>query len=140
MKKIIFAVMAVAAIGFTSCGNKTQQAEAVDTVVVEDTLSQATVDQIAEVLEVKDATVLQEVLVNVKNQAANLILDNPEEAKAYIAAVQTYLKENAEKVEAVIGDNEAALTALSAIIDLDPENLVKDVQNELNEGAEKAAE
>ena len=140
MKKIIFAVMAIAAIGFTSCGNKTQQAEAVDTVVVEDTLSQATVDQIAEVLEVKDATVLQEVLVNVKNQAANLILDNPEEAKAYIAAVQTYLKENAEKVEAVIGDNEAALTALSAIIDLDPENLVKDVQNELNEGAEKAAE
>ena len=140
MKKIIFAVMAVAAIGFTSCGNKTQQAEAVDTVVVEDTLSQATVDQIAEVLEVKDATVLQEVLVNVKNQAANLILDNPEEAKAYIAAVQTYLKENAEKVEAVIGDNEAALTALSAIIDLDPENLIKDVQTELNEGAEKAAE
>ncbi len=140
MKKIIFAVMAVAAIGFTSCGNKTQQAEAVDTVVVEDTLSQATVDQIAEVLEVKDATVLQEVLVNVKNQAANLILDNPEEAKAYIAAVQTYLKENNEKVEAVIGDNEAALTALSAIIDLDPENLVKDIQNELNEGAEKAAE
>ena len=30
MKKIIFAVMAIAAIGFTSCGNKTQQAEAVD--------------------------------------------------------------------------------------------------------------
>ena len=30
MKKILLAVMAVAAIGFTSCGNKTQQAEAVD--------------------------------------------------------------------------------------------------------------
>lgn len=34
MKKIIFAVMAVAAIGFTSCGNKTQQGEAADPAAV----------------------------------------------------------------------------------------------------------
>lgn len=34
MKKIIFAVMAVAAIGFTSCGNKTQQGEAVDSATI----------------------------------------------------------------------------------------------------------
>ena len=34
MKKIILAVMAVAAIGFTSCGNKTQQGEATDSTVV----------------------------------------------------------------------------------------------------------
>ena len=34
MKKIILAVMAVAAIGFTSCGNKTQQGEATDSTAV----------------------------------------------------------------------------------------------------------
>ena len=34
MKKILLAVMAVAAIGFTSCGNKTQQAEATDSTEV----------------------------------------------------------------------------------------------------------
>ena len=38
MKKIVFVVMAVAAIGFTSCGNKTQQAEAVDSVAIVDWL------------------------------------------------------------------------------------------------------
>ena len=34
MKKILLAVMAVAAIGFTSCGNKTQQGEAADSAAV----------------------------------------------------------------------------------------------------------
>ena len=34
MKKIFLAVMAVAAIAFTSCGNKTQQSEATDSTEV----------------------------------------------------------------------------------------------------------
>ena len=44
MKKILLAVMAVAAIGFTSCGNKTQQADAetaaVDSVAIVDSIAQ----------------------------------------------------------------------------------------------------
>ena len=43
MKKIILAVMAVAAISFTSCGNKTQQAEAA--AVDSTAIIQANVDQ-----------------------------------------------------------------------------------------------
>ena len=52
MKKFVLAVMAVAAIGFTSCGNKTQQAEAVDSdsiavVDTADTVDTAAVDTAA---------------------------------------------------------------------------------------------
>ena len=50
MKKFVLAVMAVAAIGFTaSCGNKTQQAEAVDSdsIAVVDTADTAAVDTAA---------------------------------------------------------------------------------------------
>ena len=35
MKKLVFMFVAVAAISFASCGNKTQEAEAVDTVAVD---------------------------------------------------------------------------------------------------------
>ena len=143
MKKILFVVMAVAAIGFTSCGNKTQQAEATDSVVVDTTAAgqaQAAIDQIAEVVNTKDATVLQEVLSNVKMQAANLVLDNPEAAKEYVAKVQEYLKENAEQIEAVVGENEAALTALSALTDIDAEAVVNGIQEQLKENAAEKAE
>ena len=51
MKKLVFMFVAVAAISFASCGNKTEQAAPVDsdTVVVEDTvaLDSAAVDSAA---------------------------------------------------------------------------------------------
>ena len=48
MKKLVFMFVAVAAISFASCGNKTQQAEAVDSdsIAVVDTAE--TVDSVAD--------------------------------------------------------------------------------------------
>jgi hypothetical protein len=128
MKKILLAVMAVAAIGFTSCGNKTQQAEAVDSVAIVDSLAsaaaQADIDAISALLNGGDATKLQEALAAVKEKIATLIKENPEVAKEYVAKVQTFLKDNADKVKAVVGDNAAVQTAVSAITETEPADIV----------------
>ena len=128
MKKILLAVMAVAAIGFTSCGNKTQQAETVDSVAIVDSLAgaaaQADIDAISALLNGGDATKLQEALAAVKEKIATLIKENPEVAKEYVAKVQTFLKDNADKVKAVVGDNAAVQTAVSAITETEPADIV----------------
>ena len=130
MKKIIFAVMAVAAIGFTaSCGNKTQQAaEAVDSVALVDSLSEAAaqedINAISALFESGDAAKLQEALATVKEKIANLIKENPEVAKEYVAKIQNFLKENADKVKAVAGDSEAAVAAVAALTEIEPAQVV----------------
>ena len=40
MKKLVFMFVAVAAISFASCGNKTAQAEAVDSVAADSTVAE----------------------------------------------------------------------------------------------------
>ena len=123
MKKILFAVMAVVAIGFASCGNKTQQGEAIDSVALIDSLAtefaQEDIDGISGLFESGDATKLQEALEAIKEKVVSLIKENPEIAKEYVAKVQNFLKENADKVKAIIGDNAAAAAALAAVTEAD---------------------
>ena len=143
MKKIVFAVMAVVAIGFaTSCGNKTQQAEAIDSVALIDSLSSAAaqedIDAINGLFEAGDANKLQEALAAVKEKIANLIKENPEVAKEYVAKVQTFLKENADKVKALVGDNAAATAALAAVTEVDPENIVSGFLEQVGDAATEA--
>lgn len=59
MKKVLFAVMAMIAIGFTSCGNKTQsQTEGTDTEVTINAEEEAaaTINALTEQIEAKDAS------------------------------------------------------------------------------------
>lgn len=139
MKKILFAVMAVVAIGFASCGNKTQQAEAVDSAAIVDSLAgeaaQGVIDQLGAQLEAGDVSKLQEVLTTAKEKIADLIKENPEVAKEYVAKLQAYLKENAEKVTALVGENVAAGAALTALTEADPESIVTGVLGAVGETA-----
>ncbi len=143
MKKIFLAVMAVAAISFTSCGNKTQQAEAVvDSVAIVDSLASeaanASISALTEQLEAGDANKLQEVLTTVKEKIASLIKENPEIAKEYVAKVQNFLKENADKVKAIVGDNAAIAAAVSAITDVEPANVVSGLLESVGDAATAA--
>ena len=136
MKKIVLAVMAVAAIGFTaSCGNKTQQADAVDSVAIVDSLAgeaaNATISALTEQLEAKDANKLQETLATIKEKIASLIKENPEVAKEYVAKVQSFLKENADKIKEVAGENGAIAAAVSAVTSIEPANIVSGFLNAL---------
>lgn len=128
MKKILFAAVAVAAICFTSCGNKTQQAdaEAVDSVAVIDSLSEeaahASIDALSSVITAKDADKLKDVLENCKAKAVEFVKQNPELAKSYLTKVQNFLKENKDKISEFVSKSPAAQDAFNALISVDAEN------------------
>ncbi len=142
MKKILLAVMAVAAIGFTACGNKAQQGEATDSTAVEvnvaDEEADAAIAALTSNLETKDASKFQQALDAVKAKIAELIKTNPEAAKQYVARVQTFLKENADKVKAVVGDNAAIAAAVSAITDVEPDKVVSGLLEQVGDAATEA--
>jgi hypothetical protein len=142
MKKILLAVMAVAAIGFTACGNKAQQGEATDSTAVEvnvaDEEADAAIAALTSNLETKDASKFQQALDAVKAKIAELIKTNPEAAKQYVAKVQTFLKENADKVKAVVGENAAVAAAVSAITDVEPDKVVSGLLEQVGDAATEA--
>ncbi len=78
----MFAVMAVLAIGFTSCGNKTQAPaetaveESVPEVNAEEEAA-ATINALTEQIDAKDANKLQEVLATVQEKIKEIISTNP---------------------------------------------------------------
>ena len=107
MKKVLFVVMAVMAIGFTSCGNKTQAtAETTDSVAVmnvEDEIA-GTISALTEQINAQDANKFQEALAAVQAKVKELVAANPEAAKNFVAQVQAFLKENAEKIKSFCCD------------------------------------
>ena len=139
MKKIIFAVLAMVAIGFSACGNKTQQAEAIDSAAVLDSIAsevaQEDINAISALFENGDVAKLQEALATVKEKIASLIKENPELAKEYVIKVQDFLKENADKVKALAGDSEAAVDAVAAVTEVDPEAVVKGLLEQVGDAA-----
>ena len=145
MKKILLAVMAVAAIGFTSCGgNKTEQGEAVDSVALIDSLSeeaiQETLDTLNGVIDDKDADKLKEVLEDSKAKVAELVKQNPELAKAYVAKLQKFLKENKDKVSEFAGKTAGTQDAIDAIISDESEDGFGGLIGALEDKAEAAKE
>lgn len=143
MKKILLAVMAVAAIGFTSCGgNKTEQGEAVDSVALIDSLSeeaiQETLDALNGVIDAKDADKLKEVLEDSKAKVAELVKQNPELAKAYVAKLQKFLKENKDKVAEFAGKTAGTQDAIDAIISDESEDGFGGLIGALEDKAEAA--
>ena len=125
--------IAVAAMTFASCGNKTEKpvegAEAVDTVAVLTEEANAAADeaisQLAGTLESKDASALQTALEAVKAKVAEFIAKNPAIATEYITKVQTFLKENAETIKSVVGSNAAIAGLVDGISALPAESVEK---------------
>lgn len=142
MKKVLLAVMAVVAIGFTSCGNKTEQGKPVDSVALVDSLAEEAISETISALnsniEAGDAEKLQETLESVKGVVVKMVKENPEIAKACITKLQEYLKENAEKVKSVVGDNKAAQSAIDALISVDAQDGLAGLVGEMSDEAEQA--
>ena len=118
MKKVLFFVMAVMAIGFASCGNKTQaNAEASDSAIVvnvEDEIA-GTINVLKEYLDAQDANKLQEALAAVQAKIKEMITNDPEAAKQFVSQIQAFLKDNAEKIKTFAGDNAAVITSIDAL-------------------------
>ena len=97
MKKIMFAVMAMCAIGFTACGNKAQTAEApadeVEAVVYNaEEEAAASINQLTEQIEAQDASKFNEVLTAIQEKIKDIIGSDPAVAKEYVTKIQDFLK------------------------------------------------
>jgi hypothetical protein len=139
MKKILLTVMAVAAIGFTSCGNKTQQAEATDSTVVTtdaEEKANAVIDNLKAFVAAGDAEQLAACLGQAKEMVGEFALNNPDAAKTIVTTVQNYLKENAEQVKAIVEKNAAAASAFTVFMETEPEALVSNIAESLSNKAE----
>jgi len=139
MKKILLAVMAVAAIGFTSCGNKTQQAEATDSTEVAinaEEEANAVIDNLKAFVAAGNAEQLAAGLEQVKEMVGEFVLNDPDAAMTYVTTVQNYLKENAEQVKAVVENNADAASAVAVFMETEPEVMVSAIVETVSNQAE----
>lgn len=143
MKKIFLAVMAVAAIAFTSCGNKTQQAEATDSTEVAinaEEEANAVIDNLKAFVAAGDADKLAAALDQVKEIVGEFVLDDPEAAMTYVTTVQNYLKENADQIKAITTENADAASAVAVFMETEPEVMVSAIVEKVSDKAETAQE
>ena len=106
MKKLFFVAVAALTLGFASCSEKAQQDEAAT--VIENLKAQ---------LEAGDASGVQAALEGVQGKVAELLAKDPEAAKTYVTKIQDFVKENKEKITAVIGENAAAQVLVNTLVD-----------------------
>lgn len=147
MKKIFFAVAAFAALTFASCDNKTNgNANGVDSVATDSieavasdagATADAVISELTSQLDAKDAGAIEKTLATIKEKIADLLNSNPEAAKEYVSKVQTFLKDNADKIKGVVGDNAAVTSAVAALTAAPAEDVVNNIKNTL--GAAKDA-
>lgn len=138
-------VMAAVAVFFVSCGSKNAQqaenaeAETEEVISVEDATA-----ELAAQLESGDVNKFQVALDEAKAKAAELLKENPEQAKEYLEGVQNYLKENTEKIKELAGDNELVSTAVNTLIETPAESIISNLQTQIGNiqdaANEKAAE
>ena len=142
MKKVLFAVMAMIAIGFASCGNKQAAPAEGAAFDVEAAVSEIT-SQLSEQIEAQDAGKFSEVLATVQEKIKEIIGNNPEVAKEYVTKIQDFLKENADKIKAFAGENETVNAAISALTAAPAETIVSGLTSAIGaagEAVEGAAE
>ena len=139
MKKILLAVMAVAAIGFTSCGNKTQQAEATDSTEIAingEEEANAVIENLKAFVAAGDAEKVSAALEQVKEMVGEFVLNDPDAAMTYVTTVQNYLKENAEQVKAAVDKNADAASAVAVFMETEPEVMVSAIVETVSNKAE----
>lgn len=144
MKKTFVLVIAACAMVFASCGNKSaQQGEAAEAqteiAASEIDLENATTELAAQ-LEAGDVNKFQEALEAAKAKVSELLQNNPELAKEYLGQVQAFLKENAEKIKSVVGDNAVVSSAVSSLVDTPAENIISSLQGVLGNAEEAASD
>ena len=126
MKKILLAVMAVAAIGFTSCNNKTNPGTAIDSTDVAAELTDASAiakseaesltATLTEKLAAADPATVQELLEQAKSKIAELVAKgDTEAAQAYKEVIDGFISNNAEQLKAVAAGNEALSTLVTTV-------------------------
>ncbi len=145
MKKIFMMTLAAVAISLTSCGNKTNNTaagESTDNIEANATVKAAvenTISVLAKSMEAKDAAALQQAVEEIKQETAEFLANNPEEAKEYLTQVQAFLKENTKNIKTALGENAIASAAVNALANTPADDIIYSLNNALNAKATEAA-
>lgn len=144
MKKIFILAAVVAAFSFASCGNGSKPAANADsTAVATDSLggdstsnaAAAAVSKLTEGLEKGDAKGMATALTTVQAKIADLAKNDPEQAKAYVSQVQTWILANKDAIKQALAKannstlSNAVNTAITSVSALDPADVVNSVKN-----------
>lgn len=113
MKKFFLMAVAVLTLGLTSCKEEAKNDEAA-----------AVIENLKNQLESGDASAIQTTLQDAQAKIAELVAKDPEAAKTYVTKIQDFVKENKEKITAVVGDNQATQTLVNALIDTPAETVI----------------
>ena len=147
MKKLFILAIAAVAMTFASCGNKAANAGGEDSTAVDSTEAVAqqaqeaadgAISNLTEILKGKDANALKDAIESIKAKAGEFLAQNPDLAKEYLTKVQNFLKENADKVKALVGDNAAVGAAVSALTETSADDVISGLS--AAHAANKAAE
>lgn len=121
MKKIFYAIVAVAAITFSACngtakGGAETDSIAADTTVIAEEPAEVSISALSAALEEGDATETQSLLQKAQDYIAKLQAEGKmEEAKAYIAKLQQFIAENEETIAEFAAGNETFTNVVSAV-------------------------
>lgn len=121
MRKIMMMVVALVAMTFVNCGQKSvNNVEASDSSTVVTTeeageIAKAAIEELKSNIDAKDANAVQEAITSIQEKVKEYIQTNPEAAKAYVTEVQSYLKENAEAIKTIVGNNAMVNTAVTTL-------------------------
>jgi ABC-type transporter Mla subunit MlaD len=137
MKKIFFTLMAVAAMTLTSCVGKTETPGQAS----EQAEAPAASDDIAAALE-KDLNsgnpeTFKARLAAIIEKVQELVKQNPDIAKEYLSKAQQFIKANADKVKALVGDNSELAGLVSVISEADPASFINSLTGTLGQQAEE---
>ncbi len=121
MKKVFLLASVIALTAFASCGNKQNAATttSADSVEVATPAEDDVVSTLDAQLQSKDPKALQETITTITQKYAELAKEGKlEEAKAYAAKAQAYLKEHASEVTAVAGENSEVSKLVNTVANL----------------------
>lgn len=147
MKKLFIMAMAAVAIGFTSCGNKAQNAAPADENTEISTVAEAAkgvVDKLKEQIEAGDSKAIGEAIQTAVEKLAELVAKgDTEAAKKYQEQIKNFIDENADKIKEVTGGDEAVSKLIDSFVNVPVkiEDAAKDAAKEkIDEAKEKAAD
>ena len=123
MKKIFYAIVAVAAITFSACNGTVKGGQETDSIAADSVVAEApeadadaTILALSSAVAANDAEQTQSLLAKAQAYIAKLQADGKlEEAKAYIAKLQQFISENEEKIAEFTAGNETLSNIVSAV-------------------------
>ena len=123
MKKIFYAIVAVAAITFSACNGTVKGDQETDTIAADSVVAEApeadvdaTITALSAAVESNNAEETQSLLAKAQAYIAKLQAEGKiEEAKVYIAKIQEFIAANEEKIAQFTAGNETLSNIVSAV-------------------------